>query len=187
MALYPYALFFHIIGVIGLFIAISLEVATGFRLRAAKTTAQVQEWMVINRVIEMVLPGSALLILVSGLFMLFTTWGWSHAWIDLSLGLLIVVGVLATVINGPRMKAIQMAVEEAPDGEISASLQKRISDPVMRAYTLIPGCMALGVVALMTLKLDWIGSGVVIIRALMVGIIGGAIVTRNGSQSVVRC
>jgi hypothetical protein len=187
MALYPYALFFHIVGVIGLFIAIGLEVATGFRLHAAKTTAQVQEWMAINHMLEKMLPVSALLILASGLFMLFTAWGWSHAWIDLSLGLLIVVGVLGAVINGPRMKAIQMAVEVAPDGEIPASLQKHISDPVLRAYALIPGCLALGAVALMNFKLDWIGSGVVMIIALMVGIIAGAIVTRSGSQSVVRC
>ena len=105
--------------------------------------------------------------------MLFTVWGWSHAWIDLSLGLLIVLGVLGPVINEPRMKAIQMAVEVAPDGEVPASLQKRISDPVLRAYALIPGFMALGAVGLMTLKLDWIGSGVVMIIALMVGIISG--------------
>src|SRR5438876_1628725 len=121
MALYSYVLFFHIVGVIGLFIAISLEVAIGFRLCAAKTTTQVQEWMAINRVIEKILPVSALLILASGLFMLFTTWGWSHAWIDLSLGLLIVVGVLWAVINVPLMKCIQMAVEVAPDGDISTS------------------------------------------------------------------
>jgi hypothetical protein len=83
------------------------------------------------------------------------------------------------------MKAIEKAVEAAPDGEISASLQKRIADPVLRIYALIPGCMALGAVALMVLKLDWVGSGAVMIIALMVGIIGGLTVTRNSSQSAV--
>ena len=173
MALYPYALFFHIVGVLGLFISMSLEVTIGFRMRAAQTTAQVREWMAINRAIEKILPISALLILASGLFMLFTVWGWGQAWIDLSLSLLVVLGVLGPVINGPRMKAIQMAVEIAPDGPVPASLRKCITDPVLRAYALIPGFMALGAVSLMTLKLDWIGSAVVVIIALIVGIIAG--------------
>lgn len=173
MTLYSFALLIHILGVLGLFVGISLEMAVVFRLGAVKTTAQVHEWMAFNRAIQMILPISALLVLLSGLFMLFSMWGWGHAWIDLSLGSLVILGALGPVINGPRMMAIQKAVEVAPDGQVTASLQKRISDPVLRAYAPIPGFMAVGVVALMTLKLDWIVSGVVMISLLIVGLISG--------------
>ena len=179
MALYSYMLLFHIVGVLGLFISISLEVAISFRLRAAQTTTQVREWLAVNRVLEKMLPISALLILASGLFMLFTAWGWSQAWIDISLGLLIVLGILGPVINGPRMKAIQTTAALAPEGEIPASLQKHISDPVLRAYALIPGFIALGAVGLMTLKLDWISSGAVMVIALVVGIVSGQLARRT--------
>ncbi len=179
MALYSYMLLFHIVGVLGLFISISLEVAISFRLRAAQTTTQVREWLAVNRVIEKTLPISALLILASGLFMLFTTWGWSQAWIDISLSLLIVLGILGPVINGPRMKAIQTAAALAPEGKIPAELQKHISDPVLRVYALIPGFIALGAVSLMTLKLDWISSGAVMIIALVVGIVSGQLARRT--------
>jgi len=94
MTLYSYALFFHIVGILGLGISVSLEAATVFRLRGAKTTAQIHEWMRINTTLEKVLPISALLVLASGLFMTFTVWGWGQAWIDLSLGMLIALGVL---------------------------------------------------------------------------------------------
>jgi hypothetical protein len=186
MTLYPYALVLHIVGVLGLFIAMSLELTAVFRLRAAQTTIQVHEWMAVNRVLEKVLPISAVLILASGLYMIFTVWGWSHAWIDLSLGLLIVLGALGPAINGPRMKAIHRAVEAAPDGPVLDGLQKRISDPVLRAYALIPGFMALGVVVLMILKLDWIGSVVVIVVAFVVSIISGQLSrgTPRKAQSV---
>lgn len=183
MALYPYALFFHIVGVLGLFIAISLEMIAALRLHAAQTTAQVREWMAVTRALEIILPASALLLLASGLFMLFNVWGWSQAWIDLSLGTLIILGIAGSVINGPRMKAIQKAVEMASAGEISAALRKRISDPVLRAYAPIPVLMAVGAVGLMTLKLDWVGSGVVMVVALIAGIIGGAAITRSSSHS----
>jgi hypothetical protein len=75
MTLYPYTLLLHIVGVIGLFIALSLEVAVVFRLQAAKTTTQVHEWLTLSRVIDLVLPVSAVFILVSGLVLTLTVWG----------------------------------------------------------------------------------------------------------------
>ncbi len=58
MTLYPYTLLLHIVGVIGLFIALSLELAVVSRLQAAKTTTQVHEWLTLSRVIDLVLPVS---------------------------------------------------------------------------------------------------------------------------------
>jgi uncharacterized membrane protein len=118
----------HIIGILGLFISDGLEVTAVYRMRGAKTTAQVHEWMAVNRALETILPASAVLILVSGLFMTLTVWGLDHAWITLTLSLLVVLGILGPVINGPRMKAIQQAVRTAPDGPVSGTLQKCILD-----------------------------------------------------------
>lgn len=171
MALYPVTLLLHIVGVIGLFIALSLEFALMSRLRAAKTTTQVQEWLTLSRVIDLVLPVSAVCILISGLVLTYSAWGWGHAWIELSLGLLVLLGILGPVINGPRMKAIQMAAQVAPAGEIPSALRQAISDPVLRAYEPIPGLVALGIVIMMVLKLDWLGSGIVIALVLIGGLI----------------
>ncbi len=171
MTLYSYTLLLHIVGVIGLFIAISLEVAVVFRLRAAKTTTQVHEWLTLGHVIDLVLPVSAVFILISGLALTLTVWGWKHAWIELSLGLLVLLGILGPVINGPRMKAIHVAAQAAPVGEIPPALKKAISNSVLRAYAPIPGLVALGAVIMMVLKLDWLGSGIVIALVLIVGLI----------------
>lgn len=171
MTLYPYMLLLHIVGVIGLFIALSLELAVMSRLRAAKTTTQVHEWLTLSRVIDLVLPVSAVFILISGLVLTFTAWGWGHAWIELSLVLLVLLGILGPVINGPRMKAIQVAAQAAPVGEIPPALGKVISSPVLRAYVPIPALGALGAVIMMVLKLDWLGSGMVIALVLMVSLV----------------
>ena len=171
MALYPYTLLLHIVGVIGLFIALSLELAVVSRLQAAKTTTQVQEWLTLSRVIDVLLPVSAGLILISGLVLTFSAWGWGYAWIDLSLGVLVLLGILGPVINGPRMKAIQVAVQATPVGEIPPALRTVIADPMLRAYAPIPILGALGAVILMVLKLDWLGSGMVIALVLIVGLI----------------
>jgi hypothetical protein len=154
MTLYSATLLLHIVGVIGLFIALSLEVAVVSRLRVAKTTTQVHEWLALSRVIDVVLPGSAVCILISGLMLTFLVWGWGHAWID-----------------GPRMKAIHVAAQAAPVGEISTALRQAIGSPVLRVYLPIPVLVALGAVIMMVLKLDWLGSGMVIALVLIVSLI----------------
>jgi len=156
-------------GVIGLFIALSLELVVVSRVRAAKTTTQVHEWLTLSRVIYLVLPVSAVFILISGLVLTFSVWGWGHAWIELSLGLLVLLGILGPVVNGPRMKAIHVAAQAAPMGEILPALRKVISHPVPRAYAPISGLIALGIVIMMVLKLDWLGSGMVIALVLIIG------------------
>ena len=171
MTLYPSILLLHIVGVIGLFIALSLELVIVSRVRAAKTTTQVQEWLTLSRVIDLVLPVSAAFILISGLVLTLTVWGWGHAWIELSLGLLVFLGILGPVINGPRMKAIHVAAQAAPVGEIPPALRKVISHPVLRAYAPISGLVALGIVIMMVLKLDWLGSGLVIALVLITSLI----------------
>lgn len=171
MTLYPYTLLLHIVGVIGLFMAISLELVVVSRLRAAKTTTQVHEWLTLSRVIDLVLPVSAVFILISGLVLTFSGWGWGHAWIELSLGLLVLLGILGPMMNGPRMKAIHVAAQAVPVGEIPTALRKVISNPVLRAYTPISALVALGIVIMMVLKLDWLGSGIVIALVLIIGLI----------------
>lgn len=76
MTLYSATLLLHIVGVLGLFIALSLEVAVVSRLRVATTTTQVYEWLALSRVIDVVLPVSAVFILISGLMLTWSVWGW---------------------------------------------------------------------------------------------------------------
>jgi hypothetical protein len=56
-------------------------------------------------------------------------------------------------------------------GEISPALRQAIFNPVLRVYVPIPGLVALGAVIMMVLKLDWLGSGMVIALVLIVGLI----------------
>ncbi|HEY1014907.1 MAG TPA: hypothetical protein VGE07_19520 [Herpetosiphonaceae bacterium] len=171
MAFYPLTVLLHIVGVIGLFIALSLEGAMLVRLRAATTTTQVREWLVLSRVIDVALPVSAICILISGLMLTLSVWGWSHAWIDLSLGVLVLMGILGPVINGPRIKAIQGAAQAAPAGDISPALRHAILNPVLRGYMPVPLFGAAGAVAMMVLKLGWLGSGMVLAAALGAGLL----------------
>src|SRR5579872_4573033 len=126
MSFYLYVLFLHIAAVLGLFMATGLEVTALYRMRSAKSVAQVHEWANVNRQLERVFPLMALLILAAGLYMTLTVWGWSHAWISVSLAALLAMSVLGATVNTRRMKAIGISAKKSPDGPIPAALRKKI-------------------------------------------------------------
>lgn len=182
MMFYPYFLFAHITGVLLLFIANGLELLFAWRIRAASTTTQVAEWMVVHKLLGPALGLAALLILTSGLGMVTSVWGWQYAWIDLSLGLLVLLGILGTVLNGPTTRAIHTALEAAPAGELTAALKRATANRVLLVYAPVPGAISLGVVALMTLKPGWIEAGTIIALATIVGLAAGALLARTSKR-----
>ena len=88
MTLYSIALFLHIVGALLLFVLLTIE---GISLRQGFTAAR------LNRVLG---PISALAILVPGLYMSVTPWGW-RGWIvaGLAVWVLIALGGAVTGIN----------------------------------------------------------------------------------------
>jgi hypothetical protein len=171
MTFYSFTLFVHIVGVLGMFIAIGLEEAALFRLRAAKTTALVREWMRIMGVLEKMFPITGVLILGAGLYLTFTAWGWSQAWIDTALIAFLLISVLAPTVTTPRFKGIRKAVELTPDEPLPTELSKLTHDSMLRTTIFVMDFLTLGIVCLMTMKPGWIGSLAVMTVAFIVAII----------------
>ncbi|HEX6552090.1 MAG TPA: hypothetical protein VF026_04955 [Ktedonobacteraceae bacterium] len=171
MVWYSVALLVHILGVLGVFIATGIEQVVLLRLRAARTTQLVREWVRVMDGVDKLFPPSVLLLVLAGLYMTFTVWGWGQAWIDVSLGTLVLIGILGPAVNGSGLKAIGRAVAVLPDGPLSADLSRLIYDPVLNMSTSITAFLTLGIVFLMTLKPGWLGS---------LGIMAGALVVAVG-------
>jgi hypothetical protein len=88
MNFYALAFFAHILGVRGLFIGIGFEWAITLRLRQVQTIAQVHEWTSLTSVQEILMRTALLLILIAGIYMTVTSWGWRTPWIVVSLAAL---------------------------------------------------------------------------------------------------
>jgi hypothetical protein len=132
---YNLMLLAHILGVLGIFIATGMEHLVLWRLRAARTTQMVREWSLVMRWADVLFAASALVILGAGLLMTITTWGWNQAWIDLSLGTLVLVAILGGGVNGSGFRAIERAAAPLPDGPLSAELRRLIYRPVLSLFT----------------------------------------------------
>lgn len=179
MSLYPYILLLHIVGVLGLFIATGLEITILFRMRSAKHVGQVREWTNASRPLELVIPLSALLILAAGLTMTFMGWGWSQAWISISLLAFLTMAVMGGTINTRRIKAIHSSAEKASDGPIATVLRRKIADRVLWTSALAMGFTDLGIVGLMVIKPGWIASIATLIVAAAIGTIMAQLALRN--------
>jgi predicted integral membrane protein DUF2269 len=170
MTHYTLALFLHIIGALGLFMAIGLEWMSMLGMRRARLTVQVQEWAGVHAILGRVFSISAALILVSGLYLVHEAWGKGTAWTSLALIVLILLGAAGGAVIVPKLRAIHTAAEAAPAGAVPESLRLLILDPILWTTVQVSGTLAIGVVYLMTIRPEMLGSLLTVVVAAVIGL-----------------
>lgn len=173
--IYGIVLFAHIIGMLALFLAIGVQWVALTRLYNARAVTQVREW--VNAIIALgrIAPVASLLILAAGLYMTFADWSIATAWIDVSLAAFVLLGVLGSAVNRRKLAAIQNAVRQAPDGVVTGELRGLITDAALRTSVYTSGWLGLGIVCLMTVKPDLIGSVAVMVASVLLGLLSARI------------
>jgi hypothetical protein len=166
MTLYSIALFLHVVGALLLFVTLTVEGAALRQVRRAATTEQAQGAAALLGLNRIVGPLSALGVLIPGLYMTATSWGWV-AWIVVALASWLAVAVLGAV-NGIRIVAL----------ERSEALVTGSRNPMfLISWTTRVG-IALGVVFLMTVKPGAAGAVVAILVAAGAGVALGVSLSR---------
>lgn len=171
MAPYAYALFVHIVGMVGLFIAISLQTATMIGIVRSRSIEHVRMWCSPHRVLVRLFIVSFLLTLGAGLHLTFSAgWGWSTAWINASLVALLLLSGLGPLINTRRLKALHKASLVAPDGSIPPELERQGRDPLLWSSVLGMNGLAVGVIYLMVLKPGLVEALAVLAVSTLLGV-----------------
>jgi hypothetical protein len=167
MTAYSIALFLHIVGALALFAAFGLEGVALLSLRRAATTEQVREWARVFGLVRRLSPASLGLLLLAGLYMTATTWR-AQAWITTALLTMILFPVLGALSGRPLATTVRALATER--GPLSAAVRSQLGDPFLAASYLVRLAAALGIVFLMTVKPDLLGSLVTIGVALIAGL-----------------
>ena len=149
-------LFLHIVGALGLFVALGLEWASLSYLRRAATVEQAREWLSMFNAQRRIYPLSWLAILIPGFYMAAAAWR-GVAWITIALAAVVLLVVLGVALTGRRLAPIGQSVA-AESGSISSTLRQRLDDPLLWASLWIRTGIALGIVFLMTIKPDLFGA-----------------------------
>lgn len=169
--LYHLALFLHILGAFGLVAAMTFEVIGLQGLRRARTREDALTWLGVARVVQRLAPASLGLILVMGLYMTATNWGWM-GWIVVALAGLVAIGLIGGLLTGIRMARIGPAVGRS-SGPLSDDLKAALRDPILLVSLRTRLGIVLGILLLMTLKPALLPSLVVVVLAGAIGLLTG--------------
>ncbi|MCE7984405.1 MAG: hypothetical protein DYG89_24795 [Caldilinea sp. CFX5] len=168
MTIYAIALFLHIVGALGVFVALGLEWMSIYQLRCITTAEQVQEWLPIAAGMRWVGMPSMLLAIATGVYMMSTVWGMAP-WISVALVALVLLIVVAMAVTRPRRAAIVQAVT-TERGPLSPTLRQRLQDPVLWASIQTRAAIALAIIFLMAVKPGLEGALLTLGVAIILGL-----------------
>src|SRR5262245_58379401 len=165
---YSIALFFHIVGALGFFLALGLEWTGLWHLRSALRSEEVRAWMGLLKSARRGGFASILALVSSDAYMMATAWG-RVAWLIVTVGSLVVVIVLTLALSGPRLAAIGRALA-TEHGAVSQTFHSLANHPLLWISIQTRVAITLGIVLLKTVKPDVSGSLLIIGVAIILGL-----------------
>jgi hypothetical protein len=152
MSLYSIMLFIHVSGAICLFIGMSIWLFGIIAISHTSRVEQVRELAELMVMVRLVVPASALVVVVAGLTMARIAWGLYTGWIAVAIGGLFLIGPIGTWVIDPRVRAIAAEAHTLPDGPLPTTFAERIHDPVLGTALRTLIALLFGIVFLMTTK-----------------------------------
>lgn len=182
MTLYKVALFVHVVGALLLFITLTVQ-GIGLRsLRRATTAGQVREASGIASLARVAGPFSALAILIPGLYMTASTWGWA-GWIVVSLTGWLLIAALG-IADGIRLNVVSRTAAEHSSAGDERRERPPLRDPLFVASWLTRVALAVGIVFLMTFKPGLGGALLALAVAAAIGVGASALLWRQSGAGI---
>lgn len=167
-----------------MFVAVGITLLSMVSMLHSKTTENLRNWAALAVKLDGLLPFSVILIIVPGLYLVFSSWGWKNAWIDFSLALLILMTFMGPIINLRRLKTILHAAKAEKSSVPTNSLLEKVRDRVLWNSVLVMTMLAFAIVFLMTVKVAMTGSIITIVVAVILGFVAANIILSKGSASM---
>jgi hypothetical protein len=167
MTAYTLALFAHVTGALGLFVALGLEWNALAGLRSARTAEDARRSLGTFGTLRVLGPISLLTILASGLYLTATV-GW-QGWNAVGLLALVLIGVLGAGSNASRLPRLGRALA-GREGTLPPGLISQLRDGILWSSMVARAAIALGIVFLMTTKPDAAGALVALAVAAGLGL-----------------
>lgn len=169
--LYNIVLFIHILGAVIMFVAVAFTLLAMISMLYSTKTEGLRNWAALAVKLDGLLPFSVILILVPGLYLVFTSWGWGNSWVDISLALLLIMTFMGPIINLRRLKSILNGAIDETELIPSAGLLEKVRDRILWNSVLIMTMLTISILFLMTVKLTMSGSIVTIVVAIILGLL----------------
>jgi len=171
--IYRVVLFVHVLGVLGLVAVLTIEGVSLRGLRRSAGNDDALMWIGVGRLVQRFAPASLGLIVVTGLYMMATSWG-AQGWILVSLGSLIAVAAIGGLLTGTRMARMGPAAGRAV-GPLSDQLRAALRDPILMASFRVRLAIVIGIALLMSVKPSVVVSLLVVVAAAAIGVLASLV------------
>ena len=179
MNVHSIVLYVHIVGALGLFVALGLEWTALARLRGAATAEEARGALGALAPTRVIGPLSLAAILVAGLYLTATSVGWNVS----SLAAMVVIAALGAAANASRMPALGRSIGPLR-GPLDVALRARLRDPLLWSSIQVRVAIALGIVLLMTAKPDVVGAIVTLVAFAVAGAVAAFATSRASATSL---
>jgi hypothetical protein len=152
MSLYTSMLFLHVSTAICLFVGMGVWLVGMTAIARATRVEQVRALADLMLMVRLVVPASALLVIVAGGTMTRIAWSLQTGWIAVTLASLVVIGPIGTWVIDPKVRGIATLAHTLPDGALPASLTERTQSRLLCLTLHTMAAMLFGIVFLMTTK-----------------------------------
>ncbi|MGZ3637528.1 MAG: hypothetical protein ACXVCX_06770 [Ktedonobacterales bacterium] len=183
---YTVALFIHVLGVIGLFVAVGLVDVAYVQMRRAVTLDQLREWATTAQFAGKSIVFTSLVVLIPAVYMVIVAWRFTTPWVAASLITVIALAILGATVSGRTIERIAAMAQTASPGPVPHNLRAALAAPHL---WLIEGArltLLVGIVFLMTVKPELLGSLLALVTMLLLGVITGLISRYAPSPTLVK-
>jgi hypothetical protein len=146
MSIFSIALFLHIVGALGVSIALGLEWIGLSQIRRATVPGEIRAILKLVQSTTRFGFASMVSTVITGVYMVLAAVGWVP-WLIVVIGALVLLIVLTRVLTAPRMAAIGQALA-MDKGSVSQTFQNLMNDPMLWISLQTRAAIVLGIIFL---------------------------------------
>jgi hypothetical protein len=170
MDFYSLLIFLHVLGGVGVFVGLGIEVVALRRLERAVSVDQARSWVGLMREGGRIGPVAMVTILLAGVWMMALRWG-PEPWILTALVALIAMAILGAALTRPGMALLGAALTQEED-ELPGRFRTNEATGSLSFSLWLRVAIGVGILGLMTVKPEMLGS---------LGIMGATVVIGVGA------
>lgn len=167
MSIYQIALFLHVLGALGLFIGIGFEWLCLSRINNTTSIERLKEWVNFLHSLKNIFSSSALVLLLSGIYMTVVTWG-GVAWIAVAFIGLVFSSINGAVVSGKKIASLQKVINDS-NSDLSGNVLEQKQYQKLLSHFQLRSAIAVSIIYMMTFKPELTGSVAAFVLAFIIG------------------
>lgn len=170
MYVYSTLVFIHVLGGVGVYVALGIEAVALGRFQRAVTPAEAGTWLRVLAIPGRLVGAAMLLALGSGIWMMVLAWG-QRPWALAAFVAMVAMGIAGGGVTGRAMRRLGAALQAEGGASLSGAFHAAAASAALTASFRLRIALGLGILGLMTLKPEAGGAAAILAAAAVGGLV----------------